>query len=138
MVITEVRHAVFSGAPFGDVQVAQGNLPEALKSYKDSLAIRDRLAKSDPGNMDWQRDLSISYGRVGGVQEAQGDLSEALKTFRDGLAIRDRLAKSDPGDSGLQRDLSASLPSSPMCISNRATGQRRAIICAKARRSWRS
>jgi tetratricopeptide (TPR) repeat protein len=33
----------------GDVLVAQGNLPEALKSYQASLAIRERLAKSDPG-----------------------------------------------------------------------------------------
>ena len=34
----------------GDVLVAQGNLPEALKSYRDGLAIADRLAKADPGN----------------------------------------------------------------------------------------
>jgi predicted negative regulator of RcsB-dependent stress response len=31
----------------GDVLVTQGNLPEALKSYRDSLAIADRLAKPD-------------------------------------------------------------------------------------------
>ena len=29
----------------------------ALTSYRDSLVIRDRLAKSDPGNAGWQRDL---------------------------------------------------------------------------------
>ena len=52
----------------GNVLVAQGNLPEALKSYRDSLAIRDRLAKSDPGNAGWQRDLSVSYNRIGEVQ----------------------------------------------------------------------
>ena len=39
--------------------VAQGNLPEALKSYRDSLAIAERLAQSDPGNAGWQRDLSV-------------------------------------------------------------------------------
>ena len=52
----------------GDVQVAQGDLAGALKSYRDSLAIRDRLAKSDPGNAGWQRDLSVSYDKVGDVQ----------------------------------------------------------------------
>ena len=31
----------------GNVLVAQGNLPEALKSYRDDLAISDRLAKAD-------------------------------------------------------------------------------------------
>jgi hypothetical protein len=33
----------------GDVQVEQGDLA-ALKSYQDSLAIAERLAKSEPGN----------------------------------------------------------------------------------------
>jgi hypothetical protein len=45
----------------GGVQEAQGDLAGALKSYQDSLAIRDRLAKSDPGNAGRQRDLSVSY-----------------------------------------------------------------------------
>ena len=34
----------------GDVQVAQGDLAAAMQSYRDSLAIRQRLAQSDPGN----------------------------------------------------------------------------------------
>jgi hypothetical protein len=51
----------------GDVLVAQGNLPEALKSYRDSLAIRDRLAKSDPGNAGWQRDLAVCDERLGDI-----------------------------------------------------------------------
>ena len=92
----------------GDVLVAQGDLAGALKSYRDSLAIRDRLAKSDPGNAGWQRDLSVSYSKIGDVQVAQGDLAGALKSYRDSLAISDRLAKSDPGNAGWQRDLSVS------------------------------
>ena len=43
----------------GDVQVAQGDLAGALKSFRDSLAIRERLAQSDPGHAGWQRDLSV-------------------------------------------------------------------------------
>ena len=92
----------------GDVLVAQGNLPEALKSFRDGLAIADRLAKADPGNAGWQRDLSVSYNKIGDVLVAQGNLPEALKSFRDGLAIGDRLAKADPGNAGWQRDLSVS------------------------------
>ena len=88
--------------------VAQGNLPEALKSFQGSLAIADRLAKADPGNAGWQRDLSVSYDRVGDVLVAQGNLPEALKSFRGSLAIADRLAKADPGNAGWQRDLSVS------------------------------
>ena len=36
----------------GEVLAARGDLTGALKSYRDGLAIRDRLAKSDPGNAD--------------------------------------------------------------------------------------
>ena len=46
-------------------------LPEALKSYQGSLAIRDRLAKLDTGNAGWQRDLAVSYGRVASLQPSR-------------------------------------------------------------------
>jgi hypothetical protein len=84
---------------------AQGDLAGALKSHRDSLAIRERLARSDPGNAGWQRDLSVAYARVGDVQVAQGDLAGALKSYRDGLAVAERLARSDPGNAIWKRDL---------------------------------
>ena len=92
----------------GDIRLDRGNLPEALKSYRDGLAIADRLAKADPGNAEWQRDLSVSYNKIGDVLVAQGDLPGALKSYRDSLAIAERLAKADPGNAGWQRDLSVS------------------------------
>jgi hypothetical protein len=64
------------------------------------LCIRERLAKSDPGNAGAQREISKLYERVGNVQAAQGDLAGALNSYRDSLAIRERLAKSDPGNAG--------------------------------------
>ena len=95
----------------GDVQVAQGDLAAALKSFGDSLAIIERLAQSDAGNAGWQRDLSVRYAKIGDVQMAQGDLAAALKSYRDGLAIIERLAQSDPRNAGWQRDLSVSYDS---------------------------
>ena len=92
----------------GDVQVAQGRLPEALQSYHASLAIADSLVKSDPGNAVWQLQLSVSYKHVGDVQVAQGHLHEALQSYQAAFAIIDRLAKSDPGNAGWQSDLSVS------------------------------
>jgi tetratricopeptide (TPR) repeat protein len=89
----------------GDVSLLVGHTAEALNSFRDGLAIADRLAKSDPGNAGWQRDLSVSFNNIGDVLVAQGNLPEALNSFRDGLAIADRLAKSDPGNAGWQRDL---------------------------------
>jgi hypothetical protein len=68
----------------------------------------DRLAKADPGNADWQRDLAVSYDNVGKVQEAQGHLPEALKSYQASHDIRDRLAKAGPGNADWQRDLAVS------------------------------
>jgi tetratricopeptide (TPR) repeat protein len=97
-----------SQSRIGDVQVAEGDLAGALKSYRDSLSIADRLAQSDPGNAGWQRDLSVSYIKIGDLQVAQGDPAGALTSYRDSLAIFDRLAQSDPTNTGSQRDLGAS------------------------------
>jgi hypothetical protein len=83
------------------VQVAQGDLKAALKSYSDSLAIKERLANSDPGNAGWQRDLAVAWGMVGIVQEAQGNLPGALKSYQDGLVVFQRLAK--PAGSAISR-----------------------------------
>jgi tetratricopeptide (TPR) repeat protein len=47
----------------GDVQRAQGDLTAALESYQASLTIRERLAKTDPGNAGRRRDLSVSFNK---------------------------------------------------------------------------
>ena len=88
--------------------VAQGNLPDALAAYQASLAIRERLAKADPGNAGWQRDLSVSHDKIGDVLVDQGNLPAALAAYQASLAISERLAKADPGNAGWQRDLSVS------------------------------
>ena len=67
----------------GDIKKQRGDLAGALKSYNDGLAIAEPLAKSDPGNADLQRDLSVSFVKVGDVQMAQGDLAGALKSYND-------------------------------------------------------
>ncbi|MGD0762389.1 MAG: tetratricopeptide repeat protein, partial [Roseiarcus sp.] len=97
-----------SYSKIGDVQRAQGHLPEALKSFRDGLAIAERMAKGDPGNAGWQSDLSVSYGRIGEVLVQQGNLPEALENCRDGLGIADRLTKADAGNANWQHGLSVS------------------------------
>ena len=92
----------------GDVQKAQGDLAGALKPTEASLANRDRLARSDPSNAGWQRDLSVLLNKVGDVKTAQGDLAGALKAYQDSLAICRASGESDPGNAGWQRDLSVS------------------------------
>jgi hypothetical protein len=64
------------------------------KPPRGSRAIRNRLARADPGNAGWQRGVLRSCRR--------------RAWWRDGRAIRDRLAKADSGDAGWASDLSVS------------------------------
>jgi tetratricopeptide (TPR) repeat protein len=65
-----------------------------------------RVAKADPGNAGWQRDLAVTYSTVADVLKVQGKLREALNSYQASLAIMARLAKADLGNAGWQRDLS--------------------------------
>ena len=65
------------------------------------------MAKADPENAGWQRDLSVSQEKIGDVLVAQGNLPAALESYRAAHAIFDRLAKADPGNAGWQSDLAA-------------------------------
>ena len=87
---------------------AQGDLAGALKRYKKKKEIISRLARTDPDNAGWQRDLSVSYNKIGDVQKSQGDLAAALESFKASHDIFERLARADPNNAGWQRDLSVS------------------------------
>src|SRR5262249_24033052 len=80
----------------GDVLMTQGNLAEAMQSYKDSHLIMEGLANSNPDNAAWQQNLAAYQERVGNLLRAQGDLAEAMKHYRDGLVIMKRIAEADP------------------------------------------
>ena len=90
------------------MRLAQGDLAAALTSYQASHAIAERLAKADPGNAGWERDLSVSQEKIGDMRLAQGDLAAALTSYQASHAIRVRLAKTDPGNAGWERDLAIS------------------------------
>ncbi len=92
----------------GDIAYAQGNLPDALGKYQSGAEIADAAASSQPDDIQWQRDLAMSYEKTGDVLKDQGNQPEALKAFRDSLAIRERIAEADPGNAGWQRELAES------------------------------
>ena len=105
------RRATRSGAfrpEGGDVEVALGNLPAALASHKAYLRILEDLAKTNPDNSSWQRDLSVGCNKVGEIEADQGDLSDALISYQSDLAIMQGLTKSNPGNVEWRRDLSIS------------------------------
>ena len=86
------------------MQVTRGDLASALKSYRDSLAIVERLAQSDPGNAGRQRDLAAGYAKLADVYGRSNDRSNALAALRQGQGIIARLVKLSPDNAGWKRD----------------------------------
>jgi hypothetical protein len=85
--------------------VAQGKLADALASYQAYLAISERLAKSDPGNAGWQRDLAASYSKLAYVYRRSNEPDKTLAALRQGQVIMDRLTKLSPDNAGWKTDL---------------------------------
>ena len=77
---------------------AQGNRTEALKSYRDSLTIMERLAQADPNNAGWQHDLAISNVQLGGIYQQWKQNDEAKAAFERALAVYDKLSARFPDD----------------------------------------
>ena len=76
-----------------------------LKPTSAGNDIIAKLAAADPGNSQWQRDLSVSWEKLGDVRQGQGDLNGALEAYSRSNDIIAKLAAADPGNSQWQRDL---------------------------------
>jgi tetratricopeptide (TPR) repeat protein len=83
----------------GTALIALGHHAEAVTAFRETLAIRKRLAAADPSNASWQRDLAKSYYVVGLALVAQGHPTEAFTAFDSSLALSKQLVESDPGNS---------------------------------------
>jgi len=46
------------------VLVDKGDLDAALKRFQESLEIREALARDDPGNAGWRRDLAFNHAKI--------------------------------------------------------------------------
>ena len=88
--------------------MSQGDGPGALAAYQAGLTIREDLAKRDPANTQWQRDLSVSHNKMGDVLVSQGDGPGALAAYQAALTIREGLAKRDLANTQWQVDVAVS------------------------------
>jgi hypothetical protein len=67
------------------------------------------LAKREPDNTGYQRDVSVSLNKLGDLAVAVGDGAGARTLFQQSLTIAEELAKREPDNTGYQRDVSVSL-----------------------------
>jgi len=94
---------------FSDTYLNLGATGAAADYARKSTAIMRALLVTQPGNAEWQRDLSLSLRRVGEALAAQGDRPGALAADREGLDIMRALVAKDPSNAKWQHDCSESL-----------------------------
>src|SRR5262249_2099527 len=75
------------------------------RPYRGDLPLADPLAKADPGNAGWQRDLSVSYSMLAGAYWKAGEKPRALDALRNGRAIMVRLTTLSPDNAVWKSDL---------------------------------
>jgi serine/threonine protein kinase/tetratricopeptide (TPR) repeat protein len=90
----------------GDIQKDRGDLAGALKSYSDSLGIRERLARQNPSKDEWQQNRALGIANVGDVLYLQGDSSGALERYKTALNILQQLVARLSGNADLRDNLS--------------------------------
>ena len=105
----EALHAFFLFlADQGELARVRTTLADARRDYEEAHRIAQHLTSADPGNKQWQRDLSVSYSRLGDLAMAQGQWPEAARVYGKDLEIAQKLVASDPSNTQWQRDLSVS------------------------------
>ena len=77
----------------GDVLKAQKKYDEAIARYQEGLAIRDRLAAKDRGNLPWQSFLAFEFIYIGDVLFLKKDFLAAIDEYRQALPIRQKLVQ---------------------------------------------
>ena len=126
----EAWHTLWTLNKIGDLRVQRGSLELAKQAYEGGRVIVDRLAKADPGNASWQRDLSVSHNRIGDVLRAQGNLPRRWRAYRASLAIDERLPRPTPAMPAGSATSPSRTTRSATCWSPRATCRRRSRATA--------
>jgi eukaryotic-like serine/threonine-protein kinase len=92
----------------GDLTKEIGDQQDALKAYRESLAIHQKLAEAHPTVTEYQRRLGNSYINIADVLRSTGELAAALKAFESASEIFQRLADANPSVAGFRSRLAFS------------------------------
>ena len=77
----------------GDVLRSKGEREEALKNYRESLSLCEKVVKDFGETPESLRDWSISLDRVGDILLSEGEREEALKNYRESFRLREKVMK---------------------------------------------
>ena len=99
-------HLATSLDGLGTVLQDKGDTTGALENRRGGLAIREELARLDPNNAHYRRQLAFSHHNVGLSLVEAGDLASALANYRTELNLFESLGAADPKDVQARRNRS--------------------------------
>ena len=121
----------------GDVQSAQGDLAGALKSYRDSFGIREKLPSGTPAMRAGSATSRVSYNNVGDVQSARATWRARSELPRQPWHLRSWPSRTPAMRAGSAISRLATTRSAT-CRARRATWRVRSRATATALESVRS
>jgi serine/threonine protein kinase/tetratricopeptide (TPR) repeat protein len=89
----------------GTLSAEIGDKQDALRAFKESLAVRERLARANPSVALFQSDLARSHAQIGSLHIETGRPAEALHSLEQARAIFERLAREKPSVTDSQSEL---------------------------------
>jgi tetratricopeptide (TPR) repeat protein len=92
----------------GGLTAEIGDKEDALKAYRESLAIWQKLADAHPGVSEFQSSLARSHGLIGELLSVTGHPAEALRSQEAALLRWQKLSHADPTVPEFESALAAS------------------------------
>jgi hypothetical protein len=74
----------------------QDGRDEALREYRTTLEMAQRMAGADANSVAWQRNLVLAYIKIGDALAATGDPEHALTQYRNALTNTEELVARHP------------------------------------------
>jgi len=102
------RSAVYMADRISTGLKHSGRLFDVHRLWQSSIRLLTDLARQDPENADYARDLSVSYERMGDLFRALGDGVRAREFYEKALEVSERLAAGAPENADYARDLAVS------------------------------
>ena len=86
-------------------RVLSGRSHDATAAFREGMAISERLARQDPNNAAWQRDVMVSMTKLADVAAAAGQQAEAIAQAERAVALARTLVTLFPDNPPHARDL---------------------------------
>jgi serine/threonine-protein kinase len=85
-----------------------GKEADRLEAHIKAHNLREKLARSEPKNLQFQRNLAESFHNLGVAQMDAGKTEDGIHSYEEAHKIRERLARENPRVTELQCDLATS------------------------------